>query len=70
MKNKNICSHSKCRKKIDIVQRLTNKCICEKIFCNEHRLPEKHDCTYDYIKHVDKEKEINKLKCVYEREKI
>jgi len=70
MKNKKVCAFSACKKKIDIVQSLTNKCKCGNIFCNMHRLPEKHNCDYDYISNFDKKKAIDKLKCVYEREKI
>ena len=70
MVKRNICAFPNCKKKLDIVVCLTNKCKCENIFCNDHRLPEKHNCSYDYVKNFDKQQEIEKLKCVFIRDKI
>ena len=66
---KKICYYDGCKKKISIVDLLSSTCKCGKAFCLTHRLPEKHNCVYDH-KFVDKAKEIEKLRCVYEYEKI
>lgn len=66
---KHICSYDGCKKKISIVDLLSSKCKCEKAFCLKHRLPEQHNCQYDH-KYVDKNKEIEKLRCVSEYDKI
>jgi len=42
----------KCSKKVGI---MGHKCKCESTFCKAHRLPEDHDCEYDF-KQVGKEK--------------
>ncbi|KAI8989604.1 hypothetical protein BDB01DRAFT_782456 [Pilobolus umbonatus] len=44
-----------CRLKIPLSKQLTNKCRCEYIFCDAHRFPDKHECTFD---HVTKDKDI------------
>jgi len=42
-KDTNKCN--KCSKKVGI---LGHKCKCESTFCKGHRLPEDHDCQFDY----------------------
>ena len=59
-----------CKKKISVVDVLSSTCKCGKTFCLNHRLPEKHTCTYDFFSEVNKEEEIAKLKCVAELPKI
>lgn len=66
---KTICCYNGCKKKISIVDRLSSTCKCGKVFCLNHRLPETHSCQYDH-NFVDKEKEIEKLRCVSEYDKI
>jgi len=44
-----------CRSKIPLAKQLTNKCRCDYIFCDTHRFPDKHDCTFD---HASKDKDI------------
>ena len=39
------CSFDGCNKKIKLT---SFPCKCEKIFCDKHRLPEAHKCTYDF----------------------
>ena len=39
------CEQCKC--KLNIIE-TTFVCKCTKIFCMTHRLPEYHECTYDY----------------------
>jgi hypothetical protein len=36
-----------CLKKLIIIE---FKCKCDNIFCNIHRYPEEHNCTYDHKK--------------------
>ena len=39
------CCHHKCKKKITTLMEITNICLkCKKIFCNNHRYPETHEC--------------------------
>ena len=39
------CSLFGCGKKLGL---LPNLCRCDKAFCFKHRLPETHECKYDY----------------------
>ncbi|KAI8372647.1 hypothetical protein EDC96DRAFT_500071 [Choanephora cucurbitarum] len=45
-KNKGRCFS--CRSKIPLAKQLTNKCRCDYVFCDTHRYPDKHDCTFDH----------------------
>ncbi|KNC79892.1 hypothetical protein SARC_07731 [Sphaeroforma arctica JP610] len=45
-KNKGKCWS--CKKKVMFAKQLTNKCRCEYIFCDEHRLSDRHDCDFGY----------------------
>ena len=42
---KNRCAFESCKKKIKMTD---TQCRCEQIFCPLHRLPESHNCTFDY----------------------
>jgi hypothetical protein len=42
-KNKNACSI--CAKRLKLVK---FDCKCGEVFCSRHRLPEEHDCSYDF----------------------
>jgi predicted nucleic acid binding AN1-type Zn finger protein len=58
-KNTNKCSHSPCNTKL----KLTDfDCRCSNRFCMKHRLPESHDCSYDF-----KKDKINLVKVVAEK---
>ena len=46
MKHK--CSFSGCKKKVSLVETVTNKCKCNNIYCVLHKNPESHQCTFDY----------------------
>ena len=46
-KKKNRCQFEGCKKKLTIT---SFECSCSKKFCPIHRLPESHDCTFDYVK--------------------
>jgi len=59
--NNDKCNHNDCSKKL----KLTDfPCKCDKIFCKLHRLPEKHECTYNYKCNISRKKKIEELKCV------
>lgn len=45
-KNKRKCY--KCRCKLDLAASELGRCKCDFIFCELHRLPEQHDCSYDH----------------------
>ena len=70
MDNINRCQMEGCKKKIKLSQLITNKCKCENIYCNQHRLPKKHKCTFDFFNDLDKSKQIERMKCVAILEKI
>lgn len=46
-KKKNRCGMKGCKKKITL---LSFTCQCQKVFCTEHRMPEQHKCTFDWVK--------------------
>eukprot|EP01135_Chromosphaera_perkinsii_P001320 Nk52_evm47s164 gene=Nk52_evmTU47s164 len=38
-----------CGGKVPMVKQVTNKCKCEYVFCDKHRIPGKgHECTFDF----------------------
>lgn len=37
-----------CRRKLKLSETIGNKCKCEHIFCNHHKLSTAHTCAYDY----------------------
>ena len=39
------CNAIGCNKKLGLI---LNICRCEKVYCAKHRLPETHNCSYDY----------------------
>ena len=47
-KKKKRCGVKGCKKKITL---LSFTCQCEKIFCTEHRMPEQHNCSFDWVEH-------------------
>ena len=61
--NSNYCNFEHCNRKI----KLTDfPCKCDKIFCKIHRLPETHNCVYNY-KENDVEKTVENMKCISEK---
>jgi len=43
-----------CKKKLQLTD---HKCRCGIIFCIKHRLPEQHNCTYDFkVEKIDQDK--------------
>ena len=57
---KNVCAFEGCTKKIKITD---YPCKCEKMYCKFHKLPENHNCSYDYKENNNKQKLIDNLKC-------
>jgi len=53
---KQLCSHDGCIKKLTLT---SIQCKCEKKFCNEHRYPETHNCSFDFK--ADGKKELLKV---------
>ncbi len=65
MHKNNVCQLDGCNNKL----RLSDlRCRCNKIFCIKHRLPEYHNCTYNY-KYTEQEenKIINEMKSKSEK---
>ena len=60
--SKNKCAFKTCNKKIKNVDTIMGKCRCENVFCSIHRLPEQHDCKYEYI--LDENEFIAANKCI------
>jgi predicted nucleic acid binding AN1-type Zn finger protein len=54
------CSCDGCSKKVGIIPFV---CRCEKQFCIKHRMPETHNCLYDY-KTNGKQKLTEENKCI------
>jgi len=42
------CNHKGCKKKLTLTD---FKCKCNKKFCPKHRLPEQHNCNFDFKKY-------------------
>jgi len=39
-----------CRAKIPLAKQTINKCRCEYVYCDIHKVPEKHECDFDFAK--------------------
>jgi len=44
----------KCRIKVPLAKQTINKCKCDYIYCDAHRYPDRHECTFDHAK-MDKD---------------
>lgn len=62
IKKKIICNHEQCKKKLKLVDITMGVCRCNQIFCNMHRLPENHDCSFNFI--IDKDAFIENNQCI------
>jgi predicted nucleic acid binding AN1-type Zn finger protein len=54
------CAFNVCNKRIKLVNLY---CKCGYIYCVIHRLPENHECKFDYKNIISKEKIIENMKC-------
>lgn len=59
----NYCAFEYCNRKLKLVN---YACKCKKIYCKIHRLPETHNCFYDY-KENNKQNKIQVMKCVSDK---
>ena len=58
------CAFNSCNKKIKIIDTLVFTCKCKQIFCSNHRLPESHDCSYNYKNEINENAFIENNKCI------
>ena len=58
------CRHENCNKKLKL---LYFECKCGLAFCLKHKMPELHNCTFDYRAIDDLPEQIEKTKCVAEK---
>lgn len=61
-KSKQICNHKDCNKKIKLIDTTIGMCRCDQTFCMKHRLPEMHDCSFNFT--IDKETFIKSNLCI------
>ena len=67
------CSFEGCKHKINIAEKISNKCRCGQIYCNKHKFEKNHNCKFYVIEKTDKEilneKKIfiNKNKCIQQK---
>lgn len=64
---KNRCAFDNCKNKIKNIDKIIGKCRCDKIFCHIHRLPETHDCSYNYSNDFNAKKFIEDNKCITQK---
>ena len=57
-----------CNRKLKIIEETVGICKCKLFFCNTHKIPETHNCTFNYLEEHQKRIE-NKSKKI-ESEKI
>jgi len=60
--NKLTCADKDCNKKIKLTEQVMGKCRCNNTYCLLHRMPESHDCSFNFS--LDKECFIKENKCV------
>lgn len=60
------CKAEGCKKKLSLVH-LTLTCKCGKCFCDIHRFPESHNCTFDYNSKELMDKKLDEMKCVADK---
>ena len=64
------CQHVDCNKKIPLMMRVI-KCKCNLLFCSKHRLPETHNCKYDYkLNKKEMDNAIYNMKCQNSKIKV
>lgn len=66
--SKKRCALEGCNRKIPLSMQM-DSCRCQLTFCSKHRLPETHQCTYDF-RSVHEKKSVDRvaaMKCVGEK---
>tara|TARA_B100001250_G_C19183328_1_gene521925 strand:- start:197 stop:406 length:210 start_codon:yes stop_codon:yes gene_type:complete len=64
MIKKQVCSFDCCSKKLKIID-ISIKCKCGNSYCERHRHPENHNCTYDYKK--DEPNKVDEMRCIFRK---
>ena len=64
MESLNKCNHIECNKKLKLTDL---SCRCEKRFCSKHRLPESHQCIYDFKTNGRQQLKDNNPICVHQK---
>jgi len=44
------CGFEGCQKKLNLIDQSIGKCRCKGVYCSNHRLNKKHQCTFDLVK--------------------
>lgn len=44
-----------CKRSLTLVEASTGKCKCDNVFCKKHKLPEDHECSYNFHENFKKE---------------
>ena len=57
------CDFESCNRKVRLCDL---ECKCKNTYCSVHRLPEAHNCSFDYKK-IDICKKVNDMKCLGEK---
>ncbi len=58
------CSHQDCNKKLKLIQ---FKCKCNKVFCMKHKMPEIHNCSFDYTAIDNLCQKIENSRCIADK---
>lgn len=37
-----------CDRKVSLIEKAIGTCKCSRVFCSLHRLPEQHECSYNF----------------------
>tara|TARA_X000000368_G_scaffold281224_1_gene223149 strand:- start:22503 stop:22718 length:216 start_codon:yes stop_codon:yes gene_type:complete len=62
--NTNYCAFENCNHKLKLID---FPCKCKKIYCKIHKLPEYHNCVYDYKENNNKQNKIKIMKCILDK---
>ena len=58
------CCLEDCNKKLKLID-LSMKCKCNNYYCELHRHPENHNCTYDYRQ--ENMNKVEEMKCIFNK---
>ena len=60
------CNHNGCNRKLSLVDKSMGACKCNSMFCDRHREPNSHNCTFDWhgVKKAELAEQLNSNKCV------
>ena len=63
----NRCSKDSCKKRLPLI---SYTCKCKLFFCDTHKYPEDHACSYDYFKENQKNMEKNLSSIVFTKKEL